>query len=74
MSVPDSCRFRITHEPSGDEAEAQTRDAALLAARTLLEDNEFEGSCRIWEGPDVLDVVWADGPESYVHLQGGGRR
>lgn len=50
--------FRITHEPSNDEAEAETKEAAIVAARTLLEDNEFRGSCRIWRGEEVVDVVW----------------
>ena len=67
-------RYTIKHEPSGDEAEAQTRDAAVVAARTLLEDNEFEGSCRIFDGPAVLDVVWANDSDSYTHVQGDARR
>lgn len=66
--------FRITHEPSGDEAEAETKDAAIVAARTLLEDNEFSGSCRVWRGPLVVDVVWADDSEHYVHLGSYGNR
>ena len=65
--------FRIEHQPSGDEAEAETYDAALVAARTLLEDNEFEGSCRIFNGLDVADVVWADNAEHYTHVQLNGR-
>jgi hypothetical protein len=61
--------YTIRHEPSGDEAEAESRDAAIVAARTLLEDNEFAGSCRIFRGEDVLDVVWADDSDHYTHLQ-----
>ena len=60
-------QYRITHEPSGDEAEADSKDAAVVAARTLLEDNEFEGSCRIWQGPNVVDIVWANDASSYTH-------
>lgn len=63
--------YRITHEPSGDEAEADTKDAAVVAARTLLEDNEFSGSCRIWRGSDVVDVVWANDASGYTHTSIG---
>lgn len=69
-------RFLVTHDPSGDEAEADTKDAAILAAKTLLQDNELEGTCRIWQGREVIDVVWAvgpDNPDSIIHtsLEGG---
>jgi len=64
-------QFRIDHQPSGDEAEADTKDAAIVAARTLLEDNEFSGQCRIWRGPDVIDMVWADDETSYTHTSIG---
>lgn len=60
--------YRITHSPSGDEAEALTGEAALVAARTLLEDNEFVGQCRIERGEITVDMVWADNALSYVHL------
>jgi hypothetical protein len=68
----DFHRFTVRHDPSGDECEADSRDAAILAARTLLEDNEFDGQCRIFEGdPErrrVVDMVWADRPTAYKHL------
>lgn len=60
--------YRIEHQPSGDEADAEGKEAAILAARTLLEDNEFQGSCRIFAGEAVVDVVWADDADSYVDL------
>jgi hypothetical protein len=63
-------QYRIEHDPSGDEAEAVDRASALLAARTLLADNEFSGQCRIFEGPRVLDMVWADNESSYTHIGG----
>lgn len=68
-SVDAHHRFTITHEPSGDECEADSRDAAILAATTLLADNDNEGSCRIFEGSSVLDVVWAH-DDGITHLQG----
>lgn len=61
--------YTISHDPSGDEAEAETRAAAVVAARTLLEDNGFEGQCRVFHGSDVVDVVWADTAESFTHIQ-----
>lgn len=65
----DSHRFTIRHDPSGDEAEADSRDGAVLAAKTLLADNEGEGQCRIWDGPNVIDVVWSNGGDSITHVQ-----
>jgi hypothetical protein len=65
-------RFTIRHDPSGDESEADTKEAAILAARTMLEDNDWNGQCRIFEGdPDlgrVRDMVWADTDAQYQHL------
>jgi hypothetical protein len=65
-------RFTIRHDPSGDEAEADTKGAAVTAARTLLEDNGWEGHCRIFEGdPDlgrVRDMVWATDATRFQHL------
>lgn len=60
--------FTIQHDPSGDEAEADSREAATLAARTLLEDNGFAGQCRVFWGDRVVDVVWADDPDHYTHV------
>lgn len=64
--------YTIRHDPSGDEAEADSRDAAFLAARQLLEDNDFEGQCRIFQGDperkQVVDMVWADDRSQYAHL------
>jgi len=65
----DSHRFRITHQPSGDEAWADSKDAAVLAAKTLLSDNGEDGTCRIWEGSNVVDVVWSNGGDSITHVQ-----
>lgn len=52
--------YVITHQPSGDEAEAETEEAAITAARTLLLDNEDEGTCRIWLWGCVKAVMWGD--------------
>ena len=65
----DTHRYRVTHQPSGDEAEADTREAAALAAKTLLNDNGGEGTCRVWEGQYVVDVVWSNGDDSVTHVQ-----
>jgi hypothetical protein len=65
-------RYTVRHDPSGDEAEADSKDAAILAARTLLEDNGWDGHCRIFDGdPErgvVTDMVWADRPTGFQHL------
>jgi len=59
VDVPyDTLPYRILHDPSGDEAEAATRNAAITAARTLLEDNQGDGQCRIFRGRWVVDMVW----------------
>lgn len=50
--------FTITHQPSGDEAEAESEQAALLAASTLLKDNDSQGTCRIWNEGKLHRVVW----------------
>jgi hypothetical protein len=60
--------FTVRHDPSGDEAEADTREAATLAARTLLEDNDWNGQCLVLQGKKVLDMVWADDDSHYTHL------
>ena len=39
--------YVIVHHPSGDEAEAETLDAAHLAARTLIDDNGHSGTSYI---------------------------
>ena len=54
--------FTITHQPSGDEAEAEDEQAALLAAWTLLEDNEWRGTCRIWLDGQVKMVMFPPDP------------
>jgi len=57
--------FRIEHQPSGDEAEADNRDAAILAAKTLIADNDDTGTCRVFYGGGVVAVVWpGEGDES----------
>ena len=66
-----SHRYIIKHNPSGDEAEADTKDAAILAARTLLADSGFVGHCNLWEGTNVIDMVWADDETSYTHTSIG---
>jgi len=50
--------FTITHDPTGDEAEAHTFEAAVTAAATLLTDNDNTGTCRIWEQGKVRSVVF----------------
>jgi len=72
MSINDFHRYTVQHDPSGDEAEADSKDAAITTARTLLEDNEWEGHCRIFDGDpelrNVVDMVWAECRTSFTHL------
>lgn len=50
--------YVIEHQPSGDVAEADDPAGALCAARTLLDDNEREGTCRVFHGRHVRAIVW----------------
>lgn len=52
--------YEINHTPSGDWCEAETLDAAHVGARTLIEDNGFEGSCTITRGKEIVGWVGAD--------------
>lgn len=66
--------FTIVHHPSNDEAEAVGMKAARLAAETLIIDNEWTGSCRIWR--DVLmeaseaPTLFAESPAPSRELMG----
>lgn len=51
--------YEINHTPSGDWCEAETLEAAHVAARTLIEDNDFEGSCTITRGIEIVGWVGA---------------
>ena len=59
--------YRIDHQPSGDWAEAQSREAAETAAETLLEDNDQEGTCRVWHCQRLVDVVWIGPYGVFMH-------
>jgi hypothetical protein len=67
MNLP----FSVTHSPSGDLAEAPDEEAAVVAARTLLDDHSRSGHCVIHRGAAWVDMVWADDPSMYTHVQKG---
>lgn len=58
--------FTITHQPSGDEAEAETFDAAVVAGATLIQDNDGTGTCRIWENGRVRSILFPPLAEPHV--------
>ena len=66
--------FVVVHHPSNDECEAETMAAARVAAETLIKDNEWTGSCRIWR--DVLmeageaPTLFAESPAPSRELMG----
>jgi len=47
-------RYVIRHEATGDEAEADSYDAALVAARTLLGDNDDAGMVKVTRSGEVV--------------------
>lgn len=62
--------YIIRHDETGDEAEATSREAAFLAARTLLDDNDG-GLCRVYRGDTVVEMMWRDaGDDQYQYLFG----
>lgn len=65
--------FVVVHHPSNDECEAETMAAARVAAETLIKDNEWTGSCRIWRDvPTEVEsgVLFADPPAPSRELMG----
>jgi hypothetical protein len=58
--------FRIVHHPSDDEAEAESMAAARVAAETLIKDNEWRGSARIWRGHELMGLFNSGVPDSYA--------
>lgn len=57
--------YEIEHQPSGDWAEAEGPRAAISAARTLITDNDGEGTCRIKIGKEVRAIVWPGDGDSF---------
>jgi hypothetical protein len=65
-------RLTIHHHPSGDLAEAESMEAAVLAARTLIEDNAGGGFSGIHtEQGRRLDTVSLTATGAWLHSRGG---
>lgn len=58
--------YRIVHASSGDECEAETMAAARVAAETLIKDNDWQGTARIWRGDEMMGLCNAGVPGSYA--------
>lgn len=58
--------FVIRHVPSNDECEAETMAAARVAAETLIKDNDWHGTSRIWNGDELMGMFNAGVPTSYA--------
>lgn len=63
-------KFTIIHTPSNDEAEADSLDAAFLAATTLIRDNMREGRSDVYAA-DVIAVAEAS-PDRDAYLRAHG--
>jgi hypothetical protein len=52
----DEHEYRIVHT-SGDECEAESMAAARVAAETLIRDNNWQGTSRVWRDDEMMGLL-----------------
>lgn len=62
--------FTVTHYPSGDTAEADDMDSAVIAAKTLTTDNAG-GFCDVLSGGRKMDTIAPTSAGGWLHSRGG---